>query len=106
MYIQLAGAALLGVGIWFLVDPNALNFLKIASVSASDDMVKAASITVIVVGSIVFLTGFLGCCGAFKESPCMLTTYAVILIILLIMEVVAGILAVVFRNQVSYTSNN
>lgn len=33
-----------------------------------------APILSIVIGAIVFVTAFLGCCGAVKESTCMLTT--------------------------------
>ena len=76
--LQLAGAVLLGIGIWFLVDENALKYLHIANVGTSDNLVRAASITITTVGSVVFLTGFLGCCGAIRESPCMLTTVCLI----------------------------
>lgn len=103
MIFWLAGAALLGVGIWFSVDDKALQVLHIASVDSSDAMVKAASYTIIVVGAVVFFTGFLGCCGAMKESSCMLITYATVLGLLLVLEVTAGILAAVFRNDIMDT---
>jgi hypothetical protein len=73
LWLQLAGAVLLGIGIWFLVDEDALRLLNIAKVGTSDDLVRAASITITTVGAVVFVTGFLGCCGAIRESPCMLT---------------------------------
>lgn len=99
----LAGAALLGVGIWFRVDSTALQVLDVISVDTSDELVRAAAYTVITVGAIVFLTGFLGCCGAMNENSCMLITYAVVLGILLILEVTAGILGVVYRNKIMDT---
>ena len=74
LFLQLAGAGMLGMGIWFLVDKNALSVLNIASVEGSDNLYRAASITIVVVGAVVFLTGFLGCCGAIKEHSCMLVT--------------------------------
>ncbi|ELU01470.1 hypothetical protein CAPTEDRAFT_222851 [Capitella teleta] len=94
----LAGAVMMGIGIWFLVDENALSYLNIAK--TSDGLVKASSITIVTVGSVVFVTGFLGCCGAIRESPCMLTMYACVLSVLLILEIIAGILAIVFRNDI------
>ena len=63
----------MGIGIWFLVDENALRLLNIAKMDTTDGLVRAAAITLTVVGSVVFLTGFLGCCGAIRESPCLLT---------------------------------
>lgn len=32
------------------------------------------SITLIVIGSIIFIIAFLGCCGAIRESHCMMVT--------------------------------
>ncbi|KAF5278428.1 hypothetical protein FQA39_LY05917 [Lamprigera yunnana] len=53
----------------------------------------AAPISIIVIGCIVLVISFFGCCGAIKESTCMLTTYAVILLILLIAQIAVGIYA-------------
>ncbi|CAH0554486.1 unnamed protein product [Brassicogethes aeneus] len=47
----------------------------------------------IIIGGIVFVTAFLGCCGAVKESTCMLTTYAIILLTIFIVQVAIGIYA-------------
>ena len=65
---------MLGVGIWALADDDVFQLLHVASVDTSDSLVHAAAITLVVVGAIVFLTGFMGCCAAIKESPCMLMT--------------------------------
>lgn len=72
--MQVVGGVLLGVGIWVMADPNALKMLHVATLDSGDGLVKASAIVLIVVGSIIFLTGFLGCCGAIRESPCMLLT--------------------------------
>ncbi len=63
---------ILGVGIWSLVDDNALKLMHVASVDSDDDLIRGAAITFCVIGAIVFVTGFLGCCGAMRESSCML----------------------------------
>jgi CD63 antigen len=59
------------------------------------------------VGVIIFFIAALGCCGALHENSCLLTTYAIILIVLFVIQLVLGILAVVkikdeddFFNQV------
>jgi len=51
----------------------------------------------IIVGSIVFVIAFLGCCGTIRESKCMMMTYATVLLILLIAEI--GIVAGIYYKQ-------
>lgn len=96
----LCGGALLGLGIWIRVDPNALNYLHVATINGGDSMVNASAYVLIGVGAFIFLTGFCGCCGALKESTCMLNTYIAILVIIIILEVVAGILAIIFKGRI------
>ena len=62
---------MMGLGIWFLVDPNISDKLDFISFGA-DKMFKAAAITMIVVGILILVIGFLGCCGACRESSGML----------------------------------
>lgn len=45
----------------------------------------------IAVGVIVFIIGFLGCCGALKENHCMVTTFAILLAMIFILEIVVGV---------------
>ncbi|XP_076328913.1 CD63 antigen-like [Tachypleus tridentatus] len=54
---------------------------------------------IIVVGVIVFIIAFLGCCGAIKENHCMVVTFAVLITLIFIMEFSAGIAAYVYRSQ-------
>ena len=70
--MQICGAIVLGVGIWFLVDENALKFIHVATVDMNSDLMRGASITMIVVSALAFIVGFFGCCGACKENTCML----------------------------------
>lgn len=90
----LAGGTLLGIGIWFMVDSNALTLLHV--VVAEESLLKGASIIIIVVGGIMFLVGFLGCCGAFLESAGCLFAFAAILVILLLAQIAAGILGGIY----------
>lgn len=61
---------------------------------------SAAAILLIVVGSIIFIIGFFGCCGAYKENYCMTMTFAVLLGIVFVLEIAAAITAYVMRNEV------
>ena len=53
----------------------------------------------IAVGSIIMILGFLGCCGAIKESRCMLLLFFIGLLLILILQVTGGILGAVYKPQ-------
>jgi tetraspanin-18 len=96
----LTGVFLLALGIWALLDSN---FNQFWSGIAGGDLagripnVKAISILIIVLGAVMFAFGFAGCCGACKESRCLLTIYIVLMGIVMAAEVAVSILAFVFR---------
>lgn len=71
---QMAGAAVLGVGIWVKVDSTSFFSLldKIPGAPEELNQVLNVGYLLIAVGSVLLLLGFLGCCGAIKESKCML----------------------------------
>jgi len=56
-------------------------------------------IGVLIAGLCILLLGFLGCCGALKENSCMLQTYAGIVLLLFIAEVVLGVLILVYTDK-------
>jgi len=94
-----AGAVLLGIGIWFLVDSSALRVFNINSVSTTDGLIRAAAIAIVVVGGLMFIVGGFGCFGACTENATLLIIFATILFILLAGQVAAGVLAGVYREQ-------
>jgi len=55
----------------------------------------ASPIALMVVGSIIFVIAFFGCCGAIRESNCMIITFAVLLLAILIMEIAIRIVVFV-----------
>lgn len=60
--IQVGGAAVLGVGVWTLVEKSDyLSLLASATFSAS-------ACILVVAGSLVVVTGFLGCCAVIREQ--------------------------------------
>jgi len=48
---------------------------------------------------VIFIVAFFGCCGAYKESSCMIYTYSVLLSVILICEIGAGITAFVLKGD-------
>ena len=44
----------------------------------------------IVIGVVIFLVAFFGCCGAFKENACMTYTFSSLLIAIFILELIVG----------------
>jgi len=72
----------------------------VTDLGLSAGAIHSASIFVIVLGAIVFIIGFFGCCGAWKECHWMLTIFAVLLGIVFILQLAAGIAALVARGKV------
>jgi len=68
--------------------------------SYADNKFANAAVFIIIVGVVVFIIGFLGCCGAVKENYCMVTTFAVLLAIIFILEIVAGALGFTYKKKV------
>jgi len=95
--VFVGGIAVLGVGIWSLVDSNALG--EIGTI-LGQDMFSTATYILIAVGVILLLLGFLGCCGAWKESKCLLGLFFFILFIMFIVLLAGGILAFVYNDKV------
>jgi len=57
----------------------------------------------IAVGVIIFIVAFFGCCGAIKENYCMLTTFAIFLAFIFMLEIAIVITAYIIRNQLGET---
>ncbi|CAH2041196.1 unnamed protein product, partial [Iphiclides podalirius] len=93
LFFALAGLALLGLGIAVQ--------LQIASVvNIADVSFQVAPISSMVVGSIIFLIAFLGCCGAIRESNCMLVTFSILMIVLMILKITLATLIFVNLDSV------
>ncbi|XP_056278843.1 CD63 antigen [Pseudoliparis swirei] len=90
----LCGLALIVVGI--LVQVGFHKTLLIHDVSAS-----AAPVVIIAIGVVIFFIAFFGCCGAWKENYCMVTMFAVLLFLIILVEIAAVIAGYVYRNKLS-----
>ncbi|XP_067880769.1 CD63 antigen [Heterodontus francisci] len=89
----ISGIALIVVGI--LVQTKLNGTLHITDVAAS-----GAPIVIIIVGVIINFVAFFGCCGAWKENYCMVTTFAVLLILIFLVEIAAAIAGYIFKDQI------
>ncbi|XP_034507018.1 tetraspanin-1-like [Ailuropoda melanoleuca] len=93
--IVLGGATLLGIGIWVSVDSK--SFLQIfGTLSANVLQFVNVGYLLIALGSVLFVLGFLGCCGAQKESKCLLIMFFTIILIIFIVEVAGAVVALVY----------
>lgn len=66
---QIAGGAILAVGVLLkLKNDDIQNFIP------DKYHLALPPVLMIIIGSIIFITAFFGCCGAVKENTCMLIT--------------------------------
>jgi Tetraspanin family len=70
--VQLVGCSLLAIGIWAKVDEQ--SFADVVTNASVVRSLNIAAYIVIAIGAVVMVLGFLGCCGAIRESQCMLAT--------------------------------
>jgi hypothetical protein len=101
LIVALVGLVLLVISVWFLVDPKAIHYVGIASDDGSLHLVRATSVTVLVVSVCSLFVGVVGCWGAWKEKTNCLICYATIITALVLGEIVAVILAGVSHGTIS-----
>ncbi len=67
--LQLSGMGILGVALWLRFDPEVEDAMKLNE-NLQDFYIGVYIL--IVVGAVMSLLGFLGCCGAYRQSQGML----------------------------------
>ncbi|XP_048862536.1 tetraspanin-9 isoform X1 [Brienomyrus brachyistius] len=90
----LCGCGLLGIGIWLSVSQGSF-----ATFSPSFPSLSAANL-VITIGAIITVTGFLGCLGAIKENKCLLLSFFIVLLAILLAELILLILFFAYKDKV------
>lgn len=90
----LSGIAIIAVGAIIQVEINKYN-------GVLDGSFTAGAILLIVVGCIVTIIAFFGCCGAIKEHHCMIMTFAVLLGIIFVLELAAGITCYLYKDEIN-----
>lgn len=104
-FFFVSGTIVLSVGIWLAIDKASLIALtKIADSENINHFTQPAVIeqmayVLIVCGAIMFVLSFLGYCGAIQESKCLLTTYGIFMILLLITEFTVNGLAAAYKDR-------
>lgn len=91
---QICGFVLLALGIWTVNDK-----LFVAELLRNHLYTDTAYI-IIVISNLTILLAVFGCFAAAKEVKCLLLTYAVFMLLLLVILAVGGVLAYIFRDQV------
>lgn len=85
LFFWLAGLAILIISIWLLTDSTVY-----LSVTQNESHYNIGLTILLVTGAILFIVGFFGCCGAFKESTCMLVAFFWFVLIILVAEISAA----------------
>nr|XP_020499215.1 CD9 antigen-like isoform X1 [Labrus bergylta] len=90
----IAGTAVFAVGLWLRLDPKTKGLFE----GPDSPYVFYTGVYILIgAGALMMVVGFLGCCGAIQESPCMLGLFFFFLLIIFAIEVAAGIWG--FSNQ-------
>ncbi|XP_039268098.2 tetraspanin-18-like [Styela clava] len=95
----ICGAAVLGVGIWALVNEKTFKEMM-----ANNPMIFNGIYIIIGVGAALLVIGFMGCCGAIKENRCLLITFFVLVLLVLIVEIAAAILIYAEKGKIEKSS--
>lgn len=95
LVVCIGGLVLVVVGIVALVKPEVVRMIPIIG----GEIFQTAAYLAIIVGIIIFILGFLGCCGAWKENRCLLGLFFVIMLVMFIVLLVTAILAFAFKGQ-------
>lgn len=94
LLVAVSGLALIGLGAYLqIVEENFTEFL-------TDSLINTP-IILIIIGVIIFVIAFFGCCGALCENKCMIYTYAIIIVVILIAEICAGVAAYFLSAHIS-----
>ncbi|XP_011664079.1 CD151 antigen isoform X2 [Strongylocentrotus purpuratus] len=88
-----AGIVLISIGSWITARQQ-----EYTDLFAEDTILIVTGIT-IGVGCFIFLVGFCGCCGALKEGTFLLKLYFFFMVLIILLEITAGILAFVFDDE-------
>ncbi|XP_046673571.1 LOW QUALITY PROTEIN: CD151 antigen-like [Homalodisca vitripennis] len=90
----LSGCGVLAVGLWSVL-------YKHQYVSLLTTVTYALTAYVLVIaGALVLFVVILGCCGVWRENRCLLLVYTFLLLLIFLLEVMAGLLAYVYQAQV------
>lgn len=91
------GICLFGIGIWSAVDPSLKAIKDDAFPEASVDLMFVSGL-LIAVGMVTFSLGLIGFLGAMKKNRCLLSTYFILLLVLLLTKLVGLCVIFAYKN--------
>jgi len=103
--IAILAAGCVGVGSWALADKDGflsefnkmIEELKTDAFSAAD--IQGAAILIVIIGSVILLVAGIGCCGAWKESKCLLGVFFISMILVCALVVAVVIIFYVYPGK-------
>ncbi|XP_066559797.1 tetraspanin-2a [Amia ocellicauda] len=93
----LVGSLVLAIGLWLRFDPTTTKILE------TDENPPSFYIGVYILigaGGLMMLVGFFGCCGAVRESQCLLGSFFTCLVVIFAAEVAAGVFGFLNREKI------
>jgi len=103
--IAILAAGCVGVGSWALADKDGflsefnkmIEELKTDALSAAG--IQNAAILIVIIGSVILLVAGIGCCGAWKESKCLLGVFFISMILVCALVVAVVIMFYVYPGK-------
>ncbi|XP_064344939.1 tetraspanin-2 isoform X4 [Camelus dromedarius] len=87
---QLAGSAVIAFGLWFRFGGTMKDF---SSEDKSPEYFYMGLYVLVGAGALMMAVGFFGCCGAMRESQCVLGSFFTCLLVIFAAEVTTGVFA-------------
>jgi len=97
LILMVCGLVLLALGIWTMNDKSFLEELL------RNRLYMDTTYIILISSTAMMLLSCFGCFAAMKEIKCFLLTYNVLMLLLLVVLMVGGTLAYIFREQVEWT---
>lgn len=95
--LQLAGIAVLAIGLWLRFDSQTKSIFEQENNHSS---FYTGVYILIGAGALMMLVGFLGCCGAVQESQCMLGLFFGFLLVIFAIEIAAAVWGYTHKDEV------
>ncbi|KAJ8373111.1 hypothetical protein AAFF_G00271160 [Aldrovandia affinis] len=93
----LMGSLVLAVGLWLRFDPDTVSLLH---EEGAPDTFFIGVYILVGAGGLMMLVGFFGCCGAVRESQCLLGSFFACLLVIFGAEVAAGVFGFLNKDKI------
>ncbi|XP_029161971.1 tetraspanin-18-like isoform X1 [Nylanderia fulva] len=89
--IWLTGCTVLGIGAWLLLEPSKGHILNLfVSTVEPYETINYMAYSLLCLGGMVLMAGFVGCRAALRGNQCVLAIYMSMLVVLIVMELVSA----------------